>query len=768
MAVQLSPGVNVSEIDLTTVVPSVATSFGALAGIFSWGPVGQRTLIDRETVLASRFGKPSDLNAETWFTAANFLSYANQLIVVRAANTSGPSPVVEVAATGSNTTLTLTSTAGLAEGMYVLQSENNGIVAGGVGTTITAITNSTSMELSAPAVTSGTVDLYFASPNAAYTALGVVTGGLVANLTAQIVKNEDTYDGLDGAFDTDVLYVARYPGASGNSLRVAVCDSASAFQSNIDISNTTWSTVLSISIGSNTGTISAADSSNEANVESNTHVTNIAADLAVGDMVLVGNASIGTQYLKITSIGLAVSTANVTTLAVGFEDPYRLSANYSTADNDDMIQRYWEFYNLVDAAPGQSTHVRNFGNSAADDELHVVVVDNGGKFSGVPGTILEVYSGVSRATDARASDTTSNYYKNAINEKSQYIWWANDRSGAASANAANITSSTNDGALNLQFKLGLDGDSEADAPLGVISRGYDMLSRSDEVDVSIVMQGKAIGGSTTSGGQTVSNFYLANYIIDNIVSQRKDCVAMISPDRGTVVNNVGTEISSIVNWRNVVHDSSYAIMDSGYKYQYDKYNDVYRWVPLNGDIGGLCARTDETNDSWWSPAGFNRGQIKNLIKLAYNPSKAERDTLYKNGVNPVVAFAGQGVVLFGDKTLQSKPSAFDRINVRRLFIELEKSISRAAKFSLFEFNDAFTRRQFVNLITPYLRDIQGRRGIFDFKIVCDETNNTSQVIDSNQFVGDIYIKPARSINFIQLNFVAVGSNVEFSQVVGQL
>jgi phage tail sheath protein FI len=234
-----------------------------------------------------------------------------------------------------------------------------------------------------------------------------------------------------------------------------------------------------------------------------------------------------------------------------------------------------------------------------------------------------------------------------------------------------------------------------------------------------------------------------------------------------VLNNLGNEASSLKNWRNALHSSSYAVMDSGYKYQYDKYNDLYRWVPLNGDIAGTCVRTDNTNDAWWSPAGYNRGQIKNVIKLAWNPRKAERDVIYSNGINPVVTSPGQGTVLFGDKTLQAKPSAFDRINVRRLFIVLEKAISVSAKYSLFEFNDAFTRAQFKNLVTPYLRTVQGRRGITDFLVVCDDTNNTPQVIDSNQFVGDIYIKPARSINFIQLNFVAVPSGVQFSEVVGK-
>jgi phage tail sheath protein FI len=274
-----------------------------------------------------------------------------------------------------------------------------------------------------------------------------------------------------------------------------------------------------------------------------------------------------------------------------------------------------------------------------------------------------------------------------------------------------------------------------------------------------VLAGKARGG--TNGEQ------LANYIVDNICEARKDCIAFISPDKSDVVNiTTGDTEARVVEFRNSCRSTSYATLDSGYKYAYDKYNDIYRWVPLNGDVAGLCAATDQARDAWWSPAGFNRGAIKNVVKLAWNPKKAERDIIYKSGINPVVNFPGNGIILFGDKTLLAKPSAFDRINVRRLFIVLEKAIATAAKFTLFEFNDAFTRASFVNLVTPFLRDIQGRRGVYDFAVVCDETNNTGEVIDRNEFIGDIYIKPAKSINFIQLNFVAVRTGVEFSEVIG--
>jgi phage tail sheath protein FI len=279
------------------------------------------------------------------------------------------------------------------------------------------------------------------------------------------------------------------------------------------------------------------------------------------------------------------------------------------------------------------------------------------------------------------------------------------------------------------------------------------------------MQGKPLGGTGSVNGKTYNNFQLGNYILDNIVSIRKDCVATISPDKNVIIQNRGNEAFALSDYRTLLRDTSYGILDSGYKYQYDRYNDVYRYVPLNGDIAGLIARTDFTNDSWWSPAGFNRGQIKNIVKLLYNPRQADRDQLYRNGINPVVTLTGQGTVLYGDKTMQIKPSAFDRINVRRLFITLEKAISVAARYSLFEFNDEFTRSQFKNIVTPYLREVKGRRGITDFLVVCDSTNNTGQVIDSNQFVGDIYIKPARSVNYIKLNFIAVGTDTQFSTII---
>ena len=568
MAYSLSPGVTWSEIDLTTIVPSVSTSVGAFAGDFNWGPVGEIFTISNELDLVRYFGKPDSNTYTSFFTCANFLSYAQNLKVVRAANT---------------------------------------------------------------------------------TALNATTGTL-----GVLINNEDKYDALFSDVDTantSGMFAARYPGDLGNGLRISV-----------------W--------------------------------------------------------------------ASANTLA------------YAS----------WEYANEFQGAPSTSNYVATKGG--ANDEMHIIVVDPFGKFSGVANTVLEKYSFVSKASDAKNDDGSSNYYADVLAQRSEYVWpinhalnsttlvvetstWGDLAQGTTFAQTSNF--------YTMNFREGSRGGAVQNSD--VIS-GYDKFYSPEDVDISLVMTGSAT--------QLVSE-----YVVDNIVGYRRDSVAFISPLMNDVVNNAGYEAADIITYRNDFSSSSYAVMDSGWKKQFDKYNNVYRWVPLNGDIAGLCARTDFERDAWFSPAGFNRGNIKNVVKLSWNPNKTYRDELYKNGINPVVEFKGEGVILYGDKTMLAKPSAFDRINVRRLFIVLEKAISKAAKYSLFEFNDEFTRAQFVALVEPFLRDVKGRRGIFDFKVVCDDSNNTPEVIDRNEFIGDIYIKPARSINFIQLNFVAVRTGVAFSEVVGK-
>ena len=569
MAFQISPGVNVSEVDLTTVVPSILTTAGAFVGAFQWGPANKRITVDSEITLASKFGNPDTNTATSFFTAASFLAYGNNLQVVRT--------------TGQHA--------------------------------------------------------YNACAN---------------NSTYVKVDSEDVFQAvyLNNLTNANTVgpFFAKYQGGMGNSLTVSVIDSGANF--------TEWTV------------------------------------------------------------------------------------------NDINISSYFT------GAPGTSAQAIAAG--AANDEIHIIVVDSGGIFTGSKNTVLEVFPYLSKGSDAIDPLGNSNYYKNVIFNKSKYIYaadpvsysttnstWGKPLSGTSYTTVA--TAST------IRLTNGAD-DQPTTANTEV---GYSLFSNPDETNISLVLTGDA-------------PVEVQQYVIDNIANSRKDCVAFISPPSSAVVNNLGKEADDIATWNtSLARSTSYAVADCGWKYMFDKYNNVYRWIPLNGDIAGLCVYTDSVRDPWFSPAGFNRGNLKNVVKLAWNPNKTARDSLYSVGINPVGTFPGNGTVLYGDKTLQSKPSAFDRINVRRLFIILEKTIAQAAKYSMFEFNDEFTRAQFVALVTPFLRDIQGRRGIYDFRVVCDSTNNTPEVIDANQFVGDIYIKPARSINFIQLNFVAVRTGVDFTEVVGK-
>jgi phage tail sheath protein FI len=692
MAFQVSPGVNVSEIDLTTTVPGVSSTVGAFAGVFNWGPVGERVLIDSENKLVDTFARPTSFNPETFLTAANFLSYGNALFVVRAA---------DATATGANAALN-------------------------------AVANT------------GTV-----------------------NAAATVVNNREDYESKT-SFAANAAYIAKYPGAIGNSLRISVCDSATAYQSSIDLigdqAGNTITGSFTIAVGSNAAVLEFLTSSDAG--AANTYANTVINQLSVGDLIKIGNSTLGTQYLAISAVGTLSTNTTHATVNVNFSDTNKLAANYvisNTVNGNTTVAnltRNWAYFGLVDSAPGTSQWVATYGgNTSAIDQVHLVVVDQDGQFGGVAGGVLEVFPAASRATDAKSAEGASIYYKNVINEGSKYIWWANDNANAVSNTANGIVSSTNVKPITLDFTSGQDGLGEGNVAITALAAAYDFFKLKESVDISLVIAGKPRGGA--------SETQLGNYIIDNIAELRKDCVVFISPDDSIARTNPGNEAVSLAAWRTNVRDSTYAFLDPGYKYMYDRYNDVYRYVPLNGDIAGLAARSDAATDPWYSPAGFNRGQIKNIVKLRFNPTQADRDVLYKSSINPVVSFPGQGTVLYGDKTATTKPSAFDRLNVRRLFITLEKAISEAAKFSLFEFNDEFTRSQFKNLVTPFLRNVQSRRGITEFLVVCDNTNNTADVIDRNEFRGDIYIKPNRSINFIQLNFVAVRTGVEFSTVVGR-
>ena len=655
MPFQVSPGVNVTEIDLTTVIPAVSTTDGAIAGRFNWGPADKRVLIDSEDTLAAQFQKPDNNNFQEWFTAANFLAYGNSLYISR-----------------------------------VLNGANNATASGN---------------------------------------------------TSILVKNDDDYEnnyssGVAGAGD----WVGKYPGAIANSLEVSVCQDSVAWESTVSSAN------LVFTPASTTVLTKGANTSVDLTSGPNIDLTTI---VSVGDVLFFQSAGIN------LGDGIKVSSINATTITLAkAPTAEELNTTGTTKVQSVAIKRRWEYFNMFDAAPGTSTYATRAGGSG--DELHIAISDEDGEITGVRGQVVERFSNLSRARNAMSDDGTSIYYKEVINQRSQWLWWASHIDNMTGAGG--LASQTYTNSNNLPTSASMAGGSDGAAPTNAqLINGYDYFSSAEDVDVSLVLGGD-------------SNQTLAVHIINNICETRKDCIVCLSPEAADVVNNsvyAGKEAEDTIAFRNTLPSSSYAVMDSCWKYQYDKYNDVYRYVPMNGDTAGLMVRTDTTRDPWFSPAGFNRGNVKNVIKLSVNPKKAERDILYKAGINPVVTFPGQGTILFGDKTMLAKPSAFDRINVRRLFIVLEKAISTASKFTLFEFNDAFTRSQFRNLVEPFLRDVQGRRGIFDFRVVCDDTNNTGEVIDRNEFIGDIYIKPARSINFIQLNFIAVRTGVDFEEVVGQ-
>ena len=633
MAFQLSPGVNVTEKDFTTIVPSVATTNAGIVGLFNWGPCNKRILVDSENNLVQLFGAPDDNVAEWWFSAANFLGYGNNLQVVRA-------KIDEM------------------------------VNANGFG----------------------------------YTgATATVGGAVVWDSDAALIENDDKFEFADVAKIGS--FVARYAGALGNTLEVQICGSA-------------------------TVAVTAAD----------------------------------------------------------------LVASGYTADGRDF--RDWSYGDEFDAKPNSTSYVSDLGG--ANDEFHLVVIDKNGLLSGTRNTILEKFQGLSFLPGVVGSDGTSNYYVDRINRTSKYIaavkktsntsyadllkgstgaWGTGDvlkynKPGSLAATSGVTATNTSFGVGVWKLAGGKDGkvadqtnymkvafgqDADSDP------EGYRLFADAETVDVNLLIGGpdKTFTPATdlTEG---VANLVASS--LKDIVDARKDCVAFVSVPNKDPNETDQVKRDRALQYRNSIGSSSYVVIDSGYKYMYDIYNDKNRWIPLNGDIAGLCARSDSNFDPWYSPAGFNRGQVRGVIKLSFQPRQASRDVLYKNGINPVATFSGEGTVLYGDKTALAKPSAFDRINVRRLFIVLEKAISTAAKYSLFEFNDAFTRAQFRSLVEPFLRDVQARRGVIDFKVVCDEKNNTPEVIDSNRFVADIYIKPNRSINFIQLNFIATRTGVNFSEV----
>jgi len=664
MPFQLSPGVLVKEVDLTNVVPAVATSIGAMAGAFEKGPVGEIVAIGSEKELVDIFGKPNGSNFETWFTAANFLQYGNALRVVRAEST-------------------------------LLNAMSGG-------------------------------------------------SGLLIKNTEDYLNNYSAGQGSSGEWG------ARTAGTHGNSLGVSLCSNATAYEQTFSgAAGTLGVTTGTPAAGATTvGIDNGGGSSGDGGAAFN-----------VGDIVHFSEAD-GQEY-EVT----AIASDNLTIKQLDNPNGGGLKSALTAATT---VRRRWRFYDLFDAAPGTSTYAT--GKGLVGDEMHVVVFDRTGDISGFRAdtngerteSVLETFAFVSQAASAKTAQGGTNYYPDVIYNQSTFVYWLDHDASLTNAGTdpvAGTTFASTAGSGGVKDDNLAGGTDDYAVTVGELKLAYDEFADAETVDVNLIMAGTAPAGA--DGTTHATN------LID-IAEARKDVVVFISPRRADVVNIAQsfTQATNVKTFFDGLSSSSYAVFDSGYKYMYDKFNDVYRFVPLNGDIAGLCANTDNVADPFFSPGGFNRGQIRGAIKLAFNPTKSQRDILYPARINPVVTFPGQGTVLFGDKTALAKPSAFDRINVRRLFILLEKAIATAAKFQLFEFNDDFTQAQFRNLVEPFLRDIQGRRGITDFSVVCDGTNNTGEVIDRNEFVADIFIKPARSINFIQLNFIAVRTGVAFSEIGG--
>ena len=540
-----------------------------------------------------------------------------------------------------------------------------------------------------------------------------------------VIKNTTDYQNnyADGSASVG-LWAARTAGAFGNSLQISTCPSATAYE---EVNKTTVADA-SMAVGDTVVTVTSG------------------TGISAGDIV-----NFGDQY-EYRVVSVATNDLNI----VRKEEPQHFGTSDSSGlhavpTNGAAVRRRWKYYDLFDKAPGTSPVAAAKGGS--NDELHVVVVDEDGAITGTKGDVLETYDAVSKGSDAKTPQGDVNYYPDVIYNKSNYIYWMDHNSSGTNWGSAlsGITFTDVTAVSNVSLSNGSDGSAATTAQK---LTAYQKFQDAETVDVSLIMAGD---GDATH--------------IDNLITiaeNRKDAVVFASPERSDVVNvaDDNTAKDNVIAFFNGIRSSSYVSFDSGYKYAYDRYNDVYRFVPLNGDVAGLCARTDLIADSWFSPAGLNRGIVRGAIKLAFNPTKTQRDELYRARVNPVATFPGQGTVLFGDKTGLTAPSAFDRINVRRLFITLEKAISTASKFQLFEFNDEFTRANFRNIVEPFLREVQGRRGITDFLVVCDETNNTGDVIDRNEFVAEIFVKPARSINFITLQFIATRTGVSFDEVAG--
>ena len=719
-----SPGILVREVDLTSGrIDPTTDKIGAIVAPFPRGPVNLPTLVSTEQQLVDIFGEPAaiDKHYEHWLTASSYLAYGGSLRVVRA---SGDSLTNALAGTASSITINSTED-------YVTKTYDENTI----GNVTVAARNPGSW---ANGLQVAIIDSFADQTLTGEFADVIVGYGVTQGLDGKVLIGAGSTSSLDGYYLKGIVTEV---GAGNSSIKVKVNSYIDPNGDEVEVDYTaggTWQFAGSGTVGVHTNGYNSAYA---------TKTYDTAVDW------------FDTQTVNISSTGISTIT-------------YK--------------------WNALAGRPGTSAFAES--RKSKNDEVHVIVFDGNGSVTGTVGTVLEKHLSLSKATDAVFSAGSPSYWRKYLYNNSEFIFGGSAPAGITTTGfssgftlqgddawdqpaediifsaSGNQTLTLTKGA-NYDCSSGIGTDGALDSTKADINGGYDILANTEEYDVDFLIQGSASYGKEAAQG-------LASKLI-SVAELRKDAIAFISPYRGAflsesadnktnTINSADTITDNVVSFFAPLPSSSYAVFDSGYKYMYDRFANTFRYVPLNGDIAGICARNDINNFPWFSPAGTARGSVLNAIKLAYNPTKAQRDVLYTNRINPVIFSPGDGIILFGDKTGLARASAFDRINVRRLFLFLEDAISAAAKDQLFEFNDEITRTNFVNIVEPFLRDVQAKRGITDYVVVCDQTNNTAAVIDANEFVADIFIKPARSINFIGLTFVATRTGVSFEEVIGNV
>ena len=742
---QSSPGIVVQERDLTTITSLATANVGVLAAPFELGPVEEVVQISSEKQLSEVFGEPNDYNFEYWFTAAQYLAYGGVLKTIRVASTAlkngvntGTAPLIK------NIDEYEASYEGGTNG-WEFAARTPGSKGNSIGVFITDAGADQIAVLPAPG--SGNEHEFVADE-----AVSAASGAAGKVFKYSIVLTVDTVVGSFTPGATTTINI----GGSQESVDVLGYDSANK----------------KLEIGLPSGGVTGILTDDQVITQG----TNTAAiNATIERRLYVGLDKDSIEFVATDSI----QDTNSTAIAI------------ESVRGEYAEREYLPGFKWINAGgrPGTSQYAAAAGGR--NDEIHILVVDIDGKITGTPGALLEKFTHISKASDAKTSVGETNYYPTVIKQRSGYIYWG---SHEATGFAATGTSSDGDWGQDAarQFNLLRSAAGTTDYPAGATTLGsknnatwyyrlasgadytiagsnytvgssdvqsaYDLVSDPESQTIDFILTGP-------SGSDDASALAKITALV-NIVEERRDCMLFVSPRRANVVgvSNTTTATTNLVDFFDQLPSSSYVVFDSGYKYMYDKYNDVYRYIPCNGDIAGLCLQTTETAEPWFSPAGFQRGGIRNAIKLAYTPNKTQRDTLYSSRINPIVAFPGQGIVLYGDKTAQSFASAFDRINVRRLFLTIERVISGAAKSQLFEQNDEAQRGLFLNIVEPYMRDVQGRRGVTDFLVKCDESNNPPDAVDRGEFYAEVYVKPTRTINFITLTFVATRTGVSFSEV----